>query len=265
MTLLAGDWFQSWEAMAGAAVFILYVLGSIIGGKKKPEQRPRGTPPQAPQVPRRMPQAPRPPRQPPSGPAPGQAGPPRPPRVPPPQAPRPTPMVTHTPPATSTLRPAELRRPVEQRTHHDMPPPIARPPAPPPIRAPAPPGARRPAPPRPAAPPPRRPVIVEEEPPRRRPATLAEGESALAVHRPREQGVPSEIIDERRLHETPAEIEAERRAHRLVREGEATGRRGDDLRDKLLRVLRSRSGVRGAILLSEIISPPVALREGHLR
>ena len=51
------DWFDSWETMAGAAVFILYVIGSIIGGKKKVPQRP-DAPRRAPTAPRRVPQPP---------------------------------------------------------------------------------------------------------------------------------------------------------------------------------------------------------------
>ncbi|MBU0641380.1 MAG: hypothetical protein KKB50_21175, partial [Planctomycetes bacterium] len=36
------------------------------------------------------------------------------------------------------------------------------------------------------------------------------------------------------------------------------------LADKLDRVLGSQSGLQGAILLSEILSPPVSLRDDHL-
>jgi hypothetical protein len=243
MTLLAGDWFQSWETMAGAAVFILYVLGSIIGGKKK-------TPSQAPTAPRRAPAPPRPPTPLSTG-RPGQPGPPRPPRAP-------TPTVAHAPPATSTLRPAAMPQQAQTPTHRDMPPPNAPRPAPPVRRAPQPPAApqRRIAPASPAA---------DAGPPRRRPGLMTEDESALTAHRPREVALPTEIGEERKLHEVSQEIEEERKAHRLMRDADPAARRAEELREKLVKVLRSRGGVRGAIMLNELISPPVALREHHLQ
>ena len=42
-------------------------------------------------------------------------------------------------------------------------------------------------------------------------------------------------------------------------------RRGLSEAERILRVLRSRSGTRAAVQMAEILAPPVALRDDHLR
>jgi len=151
------------------------------------------------------------------------------------------------PPAASEFPEA---RPARRRTMSPVPGPIA-PPVPQPLAMPVPQPTARPLP-RPAAQPIRLPVEARRRVPV--PATRVEPVLEEVV----------EIKAELAETETP---QGERRGEHLAARLDVTLRRGrgrpcGDV-ERAGRALRDRSGLRAAFILSEILAPPVALRENH--
>ncbi len=230
LTLLQAGWFDSWETMVGAAVFILYILSSILGGRKKPDPQRRREFPIPPPTPEQREDAPRPP---PTTPAPQ-------PTIPAPQPPRPT--MPMPPRPSGPPRPPRTGFP---RQPGQPPAPLPLPPRPPRVEPPrSRPATRPPAAPQPA---PRRPEpvvrrpsppVVQQATPRMSPVTAA--------------------------HEEP---EGESIAHRHLPEAAARPpqRAKNEQADRLRKVLTNRAGLRGALILAEILQPPLALREDHLQ
>lgn len=230
--LLAQDIFDNWKALAGAAIPILYFLGYLASAFKKGREKgqERGRAPGRADV---------------STPATARARDARPDRLKPPEPqppPRmlleadPPPVLARPPvaravpsvsPAPTPVRPGPALQPRHPSPADARPPLLVRPPRPPFVERGAPPSPLRP---RMRKPP------IEVEP----------------------EVLPDEPVESiyRSIH---VDLGAESKTEPAVRRA-----RRSEAAEELLRVLADRDRVKQAFLLSEILAPPVALRERHL-